>query len=133
LIAVFTICIDSLTLGEALNYMREEKGGFQYLIQGTLSAGIGNTEILVGIFTFRGKGWAWKSNVVSQIAGIILDNISKIVSFDNRSILNQETIIAPPSLPLILVQIVIGVLVLRYLFTPKVRSYFGRVFFLLDT
>jgi hypothetical protein len=71
LIAIFTICIGSLTFGEGLNYMREEKEGFQYLSQGTLLAGIGVTEIIVGIFTFRGKGWAWKSNVVSQIAGII--------------------------------------------------------------
>ena len=40
--------------------------------QGTLLAGIGITETIVGIFTFRGKGWALKSNVVSQIAGIFV-------------------------------------------------------------
>jgi hypothetical protein len=45
-----------LTSGEGLNYMREEKEGFQYLSQGTLLAGIGITETIVGIFTFRGKG-----------------------------------------------------------------------------
>ena len=56
LIAIFTICIGSLTFGEGLNYMHEEKEEFQYLSQGTLLAGIGITETIVGIFTFRGKG-----------------------------------------------------------------------------
>jgi len=84
--------------------MREEKEGFQYLIQSTLLAGIGITETIVGIFTFRGKGWALKSNLVSQIAGIVLWTKSVMVLFDNRSNLDEETVVAPPSLPLILVQ-----------------------------
>ena len=127
LIVVFTICISLVELGEGVHDLLKEEG-FQYFIQGTWLIGIGITEIIVGIFTLRAKGWAWKSNVVTQLAAIVLWTTSLIAFFSNPPSINEEdaqvVAAAPPSL--ILLQIIIGILVLGYLFTPKVRSYFGK-------
>jgi hypothetical protein len=79
---------------------------------GILEAGIGTSEITVGIFALRGKGWAWKSLIVSQIAATTVFIMAFLYMIPLDPILFLGSIFAIPILPL--------------LFRPKVKAYFGK-------
>jgi len=125
LIVIFTILLSLIELAEGIDHIVNQEEGFQYFIQGTWLMGVGFTEIIIGIFTLRGKGWAWKSNVVTQLAAVMLLTISLTVYLSDPSSVSEDAlVIASP--PLVVVQIIIGLIALSYLFTRKVRSYFGK-------
>lgn len=63
--------------------------------------GIGIKEMIVVISKFRGKGWTWDSNVLSQLAIVVLLIISLIQIFGDPSCLDEDVVIVAP-LPIIL-------------------------------
>jgi hypothetical protein len=79
---------------------------------GILEAGIGTSEITVGIFALRGKGWAGKSLIASQIAAITFFIMAFLDMIPLDPILFLGSIFAIPILPL--------------LFRSKVKAYFGK-------
>jgi hypothetical protein len=99
--ATVTFCIGLIQFGEGLYGILENSEGVQYFIQRIWLIGIGISEMIVAISTFRGKGWGWNSNVVSQLAIIVLLTISLIQFFGDPSGLNEYVVIVAP-LPIIL-------------------------------
>jgi hypothetical protein len=69
--------------------------------------------------------------VVSQLAIFVLLTITLIQFFGDSSGLDEDVVLVAP-LPIILIQIIIAILVLIYLFTPNVRSTLAREIFLSD-
>jgi hypothetical protein len=69
--------------------------------------------------------------VVSQLAIFVLLTITLIQFFGDSSGLDEDVVLVAP-LPIILIQIIIAILVLIYLFTPIVRSTLAREIFLSD-
>jgi hypothetical protein len=79
---------------------------------GILEAGIGTSEITVGIFALRGKGWAWKSLIVSQIASATIFIMAFLGMIRSDPIIFLGNVFALPILP--------------FLFRAKVKAYFGK-------
>jgi hypothetical protein len=105
--------------------LREQKRQFKRP-RGVGLAGIGISQIINGIFTFRGKAWMWKKIIIAQLAVIVLLTISSIVLL-NPSSVDEET--AAALLSVILIQIIVGILALGYSFALRVRSYFDNANF----
>jgi PKD repeat protein len=108
-----------------------DQGSEEYVIQNICLAGIGISQIINGIFTFRReKAWPWKKVVALQLAVIVFLTISLIVFFSNPPSFDEDAVVVVVvvvSLFVILTQIIISILVLLlYLFSPKVRLWLGR-------
>ena len=102
------------------------QGSVEYTYQGTGVAGIGSSQIICEIFTFRGKTWALKKiMIVLHSAATVLLTISLIVFFANSFSVDEDTVIVA-LLPGILIQIIMSILMLGHLFAPKVRPYFDK-------
>ena len=91
--------------------------GWENTIQRTWGFGIAITEIIIGIFTFGGKEWAWNSNVVSQTCSLTYLSIS---------ISTMPNIEGEHAIEQFLVSIIIPIIILPCLFKSEVRSYFGK-------
>ena len=70
---------------------------------------IGIIDILLGIGCFKGWGWVWTVGVIFMAINILIGLV---------------TVFSSPATGL--VSIVIAVIVLWYLFQPKVKAYFGK-------
>lgn len=91
----------------------------QMALAGLLGAGgaaIGGVMIILGIISFivawgllKGKGWAWTVTIILSLVSIVMGVIS-LVAGNFGSIVN----------------IIIGGIVIYYLYRPHVKAYFGK-------
>ena len=81
------------------------------LVIGAIMFVMGLVGIVVGWGLWAGKQWAWIIAVIFYIAGIVISAVFMVW---------------PVWSPIDVIGVIIGVVILYYLFRPNVRAWFGR-------
>jgi hypothetical protein len=90
--------------------------GAVFLALGGMLLAIGIVSLIVAYGIFRGKGWAWTTNIVIAYVGIAMNIISLVITAS----------IDPTSIASTAVSIAISIVILYYLYRPHVKQYFGK-------
>jgi hypothetical protein len=123
-IAIVTGVSGILSIEVVPNYSGEGEEGHS-VISSIWEIGGAVAMFTIGGATIRGKGWAWKSNVVSSIHLLVLPSIVLAASFFLVSE-GQSPFVLQLAAFSFAVSAVLDIIILRYLFTKRVKSYFGK-------
>ena len=90
-----------------------------------MAIGIGYLVVSYGLL--KGKGWSWTITIILIIIGIVIQIVSTSV-ITASSLENTKNVILGivGSLTFPLIGIAINIVILYYLYRPRVKAYFGK-------